>query len=65
MSAPNKDGKIDIAPQAALNEYAALKSFYENRTLVLAQQIHELTGTVEALRLDLEAATKPAPKVIK
>ena len=44
--------KISIAPQAALNEYAALVEHYRNRNLVLAQQVHELTATVEALRAE-------------
>ncbi|MEI4482245.1 MULTISPECIES: hypothetical protein [unclassified Phyllobacterium] len=56
MSTPNEDGKVAIAPQAALNEYAAIKGFYENRVLVLAQQVHELSGTVEVLRQQLADA---------
>ena len=48
------DGKVPIAPQAALNEYAALVEHYRNRNLLLAQQVHELGATVEILRGQLE-----------
>ena len=44
--------KIAIAPQAALNEYAALVEHYRNRNLFLAQQVHELTATIEQLRAE-------------
>jgi hypothetical protein len=49
----SEDTRVQIAPQAALNEYAAIKSFYENRVLFLAQQVHELSATVAALRDEL------------
>lgn len=48
---------ISITPQAALNEYAAIKSFYESRVLFLAQQVHELGSTVEQLRAELAETT--------
>jgi hypothetical protein len=50
MSVPSD--KITIAPQAALNEYAAMNEFLRNRNLTLAQAIHELTATVEQLRIE-------------
>ncbi|UXN62920.1 hypothetical protein N8E89_09345 [Phyllobacterium sp. A18/5-2] len=45
--------QVQIAPQAALNEYAALVDYYRNRNLQLAQAIHELSGTVEVLNAEL------------
>ncbi len=49
---PPADGNVPIAPQAALNEYAELNSYYWNRVLLLAQQVHELTATIEVLRAE-------------
>ena len=56
--APQADGKLPIAPQAALNEYAAMNEFLRNRNLLLAQQLHELTATIEALQAELRAKDK-------
>jgi hypothetical protein len=68
MSAPSS---VTIHPQAALNEYASLKAYYENRTMLLAQQVHELTSTVEVLRQNLAdaesalaAELEPKPMVL-
>lgn len=49
------NGKVPIAPQAALNETVAMNQYLLNRNLLLAQQVHELTSTVEALRAESEA----------
>lgn len=49
--------QVQIAPQAALNEYAALVDYYRNRNLQLAQVIHELSGTVEQLRAEFAETT--------
>lgn len=53
MSTPNEDGKVAISAQAALNETTWLKDQLLNRNLLLAQAVHELSGTVEALRKEL------------
>lgn len=47
---------VQIAPQAALNEYAALSTYYRDRNLSLAQAIHDLSATVETLRSQLAEA---------
>ncbi|MBZ9653560.1 hypothetical protein [Phyllobacterium lublinensis] len=51
--------QVPIAPQAALNEYAALNEFQRNRNLLLAQQVHELSATVDVLCAEL-AETRAA-----
>ena len=47
-------GNVSIAPQAALNETVAMNQYLLNRNLLLAQQVHELGATVEALRAQIE-----------
>ncbi|WP_457299177.1 hypothetical protein [Phyllobacterium sp. P5_D12] len=39
--------RIQIAPEAALNEAMALNEFYRNRSLVLAQEIQRLNGELQ------------------
>lgn len=46
--------RIQIAPMAALNEQLALVEFYKNRTLVLANQVHELTAALEQAQATIQ-----------
>ena len=47
-------GNVSIAPQAALNETVAMNQYLLNRNLLLAQQVHELSATIEVLRAQTE-----------
>lgn len=56
-----ENGKVTISPQAALNEYVARSGFLENRNFLLAQQVHDLTQTLELVtkeRDSLKASVK-------
>lgn len=59
--AETNEGKVTISPQAALNEYADRCRYFENRNLLLAQQVHDLTLTLELVtkeRDSLKASVK-------
>ena len=47
---------MNISLEAQLREEAALAAMLRNRTLILAQQIVELTSERDQLRAELEAA---------
>ncbi|MBZ9600768.1 hypothetical protein [Phyllobacterium chamaecytisi] len=44
---------INVHPQAALGEYAAIKVFYENRVMLLAQEVFKVTSENETLRAEI------------
>ena len=52
------DQKTSIAPMAAYSEANFLAGVLQQRNLVLANQVHELSGTVMELRAQLEVANK-------
>lgn len=51
---------MNISLEAQLREEAALAAMLRNRTLILAQQIVELTSERDQLRAELEAARAAA-----
>ncbi|OHV84147.1 hypothetical protein [Rhizobium sp. LCM 4573] len=55
---------MNISLEAQLREESALAAMLRNRTLILAQQLVELTSERDQLRAELEAARAAAPQEV-